>query len=223
MGIRVCPIKISTILFKNHCYLIIDENTKEAVLVDPAWDLKKIENQLNSFRVKLVSILLTHAHFDHINLAGKLAARHCCQVFMSRQEAEFYDFKCQHLELFSSEEVLKAGHFSVTPVITPGHTKGSTCFLIENNLFTGDTLFIEGCGICVGAGSDIEELYNSINKLKERIMPDTKVFPGHCYGELPGRPFSFLLKNNIYLQINDYKHFVAFRMRKNQNKLFAFK
>ncbi len=223
MGIIVCPIKVSTVFFKNNCYLLIDENTKEAIAIDPVWDLKKVENQLNSYQAKLISIFLTHSHPDHTHLADKLAKKHYCQVFMSRNEAEFYHFNCQNLELFSSEDTLKSGHFSIIPIITPGHTKGSTCFLIENNLFTGDTLFIEGCGMCVDAGSDIVDLYKSINRLKETIRPDTRVFPGHCYGILPGKPFSFLLENNIYLQLNDYKQFVTLRMRKNQDKLFAFK
>jgi glyoxylase-like metal-dependent hydrolase (beta-lactamase superfamily II) len=98
-------------------------------------------------------------------------------------------------------------------MLTPGHTAGGVCYLIENNLFSGDTLFAEGCGYCSGRGADPRAMFHSLQLLKRTIAPQTLVFPGHSYGQLPGQTFGSLLKNNIYLAFDDERKFVQFRMR----------
>ena len=111
----------------------------------------------------------------------------------------------------------------IEPIFTPGHTPGCMCYLIGGNLFTGDVLFTEGCGMC----SDLEAahaMFASLQDLKTRIKPHTRIFPGHSYGEQPGQTLSQLLKDNIYLQFSNKESFAAFRLRSGQNiaKMFSF-
>jgi len=88
--------------------------------------------------------------------------------------------------------------------------------------FCGDTLFIEGCGLCSGKGADPNNMFDTLQKLKAKISPQTRIYPGHCYGKPVGQSFKYVLENNIYLQFDGREKFVAFRMRPHQSNLFKF-
>jgi hydroxyacylglutathione hydrolase len=77
----------------------------------------------------------------------------------------------------------------IRPIATPGHTPGSICYLIGDNLFSGDVLFYEGCGICPDIAS-AHTMFASLERLKTLLRPETRVYPGHCYGMPPGQPFA---------------------------------
>jgi hydroxyacylglutathione hydrolase len=109
------------------------------------------------------------------------------------------------------------GRIRIQPVFTPGHTPGGMCFLIGNNLFAGDTLFAEGCGICPDIPA-AHDMYASLEYLKNILKPETRIFPGHVFRKPPGQRFSQLLKDNIYLQFRNENDFAAYRLRKGQNK-----
>ena len=88
------------------------------------------------------------------------------------------------------------------------------CFLIDHYLFTGDTLFAEGCGECKDKGANPDDLYHSLQKLKNQIDQDTRIFPGHSFGIPIGRFFSEVNKKNIYLQLESKELFIKYRFRK---------
>lgn len=208
--------------FKNYTYLITDKNSADAVLVDPAWQLDKIADQLKRSNAALKGIVLTHSHFDHTNLANQLCTDFGCDVYINRKEHEFYDFRCKRLQYFEPNATLPIGALSIKTWHTPGHTAGGTCYQIANHLFTGDTLFIEGCGICWGNGANPVDMFYSLNRLKHAVSFDSLIYPGHSYGKTPGISFNRLIENNIYMNISDLKIFTDFRMRKNQMSLFKF-
>jgi hydroxyacylglutathione hydrolase len=209
--------------FINFTYLIIDEKTKQAAIIDPAWELPKVESVLQRLNVSLAIILLTHSHFDHVNLVGLLLNRYHPQVFMSLNEINFYKFKCKNLNPLDHHDIIKLGETEILCLLTPGHTIGSTCYLLSDSLFTGDTIFIEGCGICDTTGGSPEKMFLSIQEIRANVDPHVKIFPGHSYGKKPGYPLNYLLKENIYFQIESIEQFIAFRMRQNQKGLFNFK
>jgi len=209
-------------LFKNYCYLIVHPETREAILIDPAWEIDKIEYQISICEAQLKAILLTHHHIDHVNLADFFANRYNIPVRISRIEMDFYGFSCRHLVPINHPDELTFGQIRVRPIFTPGHTKGAICYWIEGALFTGDTLFIEGCGMCFGYGSNPSEMFDSLSYLKKTIFPEVHIYPGHSYGQEPGHSFAHLLENNIYLGFKNREDFIAFRMRKNQRGLLKF-
>ena len=222
MSIRVQFIKTSKDFSKNFIYLVFDTNTRDGIIIDPAWDLEQIESLLSDHDVHLSMILLTHYHSDHVNLANTLAIKYHVQVFMNKIEIDFYSFHCRSLCAIDGSKSISFGQGQISPIHTPGHTKGSTCYLIANNLFTGDTLFIEGCGLCSGKGANPCKMFNSLQQLKSQIDAETVIYPGHSFGESPGKKFIYLLQNNIYLLFENREQFISFRMRENQQRLFAF-
>lgn len=200
----------------NYSYLIVDRGTRRAVIIDPAWDIEQIYAALANTGTILSGILLTHSHPDHTHLAMPLAAQYRCPVWMSHEEIAASGFSLQQL-IGINGSPWSVGRISIQPILTPGHTAGSTCYLIEDNLFTGDTLFAEGCGLCENEQA-AHQMFASMECLKNTLTPATRIFPGHVYGKPPGQLFSGLLKDNIYLQFKDQHDFAAYRLRKGQNK-----
>jgi len=220
---QVIVLRMSNKSMINYNYLIVDVVSKFSVIVDPAWEIEKIEEALSESKSELRGVLLTHSHADHIHLAGAVAKKYGCPVWMSKKEISTSGFFCEGL-IGIDEEAWIVGDMLIQPIFTPGHTPGSVCYLIGDNLFTGDTLFIEGCGICPDIFS-AHSLFYSLNYLRKWLLLGTKIFPGHSYGAAPGESFSYTLKNNIYLQIKNKHDFAAFRLRKEQErkKLFDFR
>ncbi|MCH9764075.1 MAG: MBL fold metallo-hydrolase [Gammaproteobacteria bacterium] len=179
-------------------------------------------NTLSKYQAELKAILITHHHFDHIDLADSLSTKFNCRVIMSQQEITEYDVKLLNLSTFDGDAQLNICGFSIQAILTPGHTKGSTCFLIGDNLFTGDTLFNEGCGVCVGQGASPYEMFYSLQKLKKRILGQTKIYPGHQFGSYLGQTLQEITQLNIYLNIDNIDSFVKFRMRKLQPNMLSF-
>jgi hydroxyacylglutathione hydrolase len=213
---RVFLIKVSREIFKNNNYLIVDPATHHSVLVDPAWEMDKIQSALSSTQSTLSGILITHTHRDHIDLAKPLAEFYNCPIWMSSREIQVSRFAAPQL-IAIDETPWFVGQMLIQPIFTPGHTPGCVCYLIGDNLFTGDVLFAEGCGIC----SDVpaaHEMFVSLERLKSHVKPHTHIFPGHTYARAPGQKFSDVRRHNIYLHFLDKDSFAAFRLRKGQSE-----
>lgn len=207
---------------KNNVYVIVDKETKRMTIIDPACSMKQIEEIVTSLDLTLDTVLVTHTHFDHTRCIDDLVNQYSCKVYVSRIEADYYFYHCKNLHLFENDEVIRLGKTWIRCLLTPGHTVGSTCFLLENSLFTGDTIFMEGCGLCTANGGSASSMYHSIARLKQQVGDSVLVYSGHTYNIQPGKSMSYLKQNNIYLIIEEEKQFVEFRMRKNQKNLFHF-
>jgi hydroxyacylglutathione hydrolase len=200
----------------NYNYIIVDEATGLAALVDPAWEADTIIGKLEELGVTPAMLLLTHAHNDHVDLADALARRYGIPAYMSGEEIVRYGFQSTGLQSFEDDRRLLLGRTEIACLVTPGHTTGSACFLLAGDMFTGDTVFIEGCGICTQPGGDPHAMYRSFQRIKPLLQPHVRIWPGHRFNDPPGQTMSFLLQYNIYFQIDKEEHFVSFRMRKNQ-------
>lgn len=200
----------------NYNYLVTDPYSRRAVLVDPAWQISVIEQALQQACAELDGILLTHAHSDHVDLARPLAQRYGCPLWMSRQEIVASGFRAPQLVAIE-ESAWWIGGMLIKPLLTPGHTPGCVCYLIGDNVFTGDVLFAEGCGVCPSADA-AHQMFGSLQRLKRELPPRTKVYPGHSYGRPPGQLFSDILENNIYLHFRDPQEFAGFRLRPGQHR-----
>lgn len=209
---RVVVLKTQYRQMRNYNYLIVDPRSGQAVAVDPAWEMDKIDSALAQTGASLRGILLTHSHPDHIDLAAPLSEKHGCPVWMSHREIATSGFSCRRLTGIDAVPRY-VGEMEIQPVFTPGHTPGCLCYLIDDSLFTGDVLFAEGCGLCPDLQSAYA-MFSSLQYLKALIAPDTRVFPGHSYGKPPGQPFVDLLRDNMYLQFSDRESFAAFRLRR---------
>ena len=184
---KVVLIETSYLAFKNNVYLVVDPVSRQAVIIDPAWQLTDIEQSLINYQAELKGILVTHAHPDHIHLVEPLSERHHCPIWMSKEEMSLSTIQSRRLRPLSTEP-WQVGQMTIQPLFTPGHTKGSVCYLINGNLFTGDTLFAEGCGLC----NDVQSAYSLFGSidysLKVVFRFIEKVFsfshPAHCHHRL---------------------------------------
>lgn len=219
---QVIALRMRFLKFINYTYIVADRESGLAVVVDPAWELGQVTGQLKQLGVHLAAILLTHSHYDHVNLVTPLVRQYHARVYMSAEEIEAYNFRCPNLTPVHDGEVLNVGGMRITCLLTPGHTAGGMCYLFADSLFTGDTIFIEGCGMCGFDGGCPDRMYESIQRVKRAVGPDVKVYPGHSYGKEPGYPLRYLLQENIYFQLNQ-QNFVSFRMRPSQPNPFGFR
>jgi hydroxyacylglutathione hydrolase len=199
----------------NFNYLVTDPSSRRAVLVDPAWQTDVIEQALQRADAELDGIVLTHSHSDHIDLARPLAQKHGCPLWMSRQEILASGFRAPQLVAIE-ESAWWVGGMLIKPLLTPGHTPGCVCYLIGDNLFTGDVLFAEGCGICPDVDA-AHQMFDSLQRLKRELRPQTRIYPGHSFGKPPGQLFCDVLENNIYLHFRDAQGFADFRLRPGQS------
>jgi len=194
----------------NFCYLIGDRQTGEAVVVDPAYDVASIVEILAADGMRPVGVLATHYHADHIggNMMGfqvdgvaDLLEHHDIPVHLQRPELEFVtkttglgpDVLTGH----DSGDVVKVGDIEIELLHTPGHTPGSQCFLVDANLVSGDTLFLDGCGRTDLPGGDPEELYRSLHDRLGKVPDDAILFPGHLYSPEPSRSMKETRELNI--------------------------
>ena len=196
---------------ENFIYLIGDTNKKECVMVDPAWEVDRVLKIAAEDGMTVVGGLATHYHYDHINGAEELLGKIKGKVYIHKSEAPYLKGMSQELEKVESGHRLKVGDIEITFLHTPGHTPGSQCFLVENRLVSGDTLFIGACGRCDLPGGNAEELYQSLEKLS-KLDDGVLLFPGHNYAKESSSTIGEEKKTNPYLQARSVRDFLGKRM-----------
>jgi glyoxylase-like metal-dependent hydrolase (beta-lactamase superfamily II) len=182
----------------NFTYLIGDTVTRECMVVDPAYDVAGLTDEIAADGMTLTGALITHFHPDHcggdmmgyrIEGITELLERGSVPVHVQDAEAEWVTRStgvgAPELVSHAPGETLTVGEIPIELVHTPGHTPGSQCFLVDNRLVAGDTLFLEGCGRTDLPGGDAEQLYYSLTQTLARVPDDAVLFPGHQYSEAP--------------------------------------
>lgn len=180
----------------NFAYLVADAETKLCAVLDPGWDAPLIVDEAAAAGWKIDKILLTHAHFDHAGAIEELARLTDAPIYLHREEPHDLSMPVNATEEGGS---ISVGGIVLKCMHTPGHTPGSQCFLVPGAVFTGDTLFVDGCGRVDLPGGDPRKMIASLARLA-RLEPTTIVYPGHDYGGAPSATIGELLKSNPYLK-----------------------
>lgn len=197
----------------NFVYLIGDREAREAVVIDPAYGIKDLLGILDEDGMTLTGALATHYHPDHVggemagySIAGvaELLRLRPVPIHVQVDEAEWVKRVTgaddSDLVTHSSGDIVQAGGIPIELIHTPGHTPGSQCFLVDNRLVAGDTLFLDGCGRTDLPGGDPRALYESITQRLAKVPDDATLFPGHLYSPEPSqsmgetRRFNFVFK-----------------------------
>lgn len=177
----------------NNCYILGDEKTKQAVLIDAPAQAGEILDVLEEEGLTLKYVLLTHSHFDHIRALDDVCDQTGAKVMIHTFEADGLNDPTVNLSLYSSiaspetkpskklvdGDVITVGNIKIKVLYTPGHTVGSVSYYADDMLFSGDTLFLRGIGRCDLPGGDFKILKESIKKQLYTLPDDTQVFPGH--------------------------------------------
>ncbi len=197
---------------QNFLYFLGDNRTQEITIVDPAWDVDFLLSEAKRDGYKIISVLLTHGHPDHVNGLQSLISLYDIPVYLSKHEAEFYKPKNKNIIEVEDRFKLKVGRIEFECLLTPGHSPGCQCFRNDNILISGDTIFIDGCGRCDLPGSDAKAMYHSLYNVIMKLPETTIIFPGHNYGPTPYATLASQKKTNPYLQCRNREEFLSQRM-----------
>ena len=193
----------------NFIYLIGDRTTGEAVVIDPAYDPQGIINILEEDEMTLTGVLATHYHPDHVggdmmgfSISGitDLLNLASVPIHVQNEEAELVDkvtgVGFDNLRTHSSGDKISVGSIEIELIHTPGHTPGSQCFLVENRLVAGDTLFLDGCGRTDLPGGDPRQMYESLTTRLAKVPDTATLFPGHLYSPKPSQSMGETRQHN---------------------------
>ncbi|MEP7113259.1 MAG: MBL fold metallo-hydrolase [Ilumatobacteraceae bacterium] len=192
----------------NFVYAIGDRATGECLLVDPAYAVEDLLNTVTADGMRVTGVLATHYHPDHVggSMMGHtiegvatLLEHIDCPIHVQRDEVPWVERTTgvggDHLAVHDAGDVVTVGSIEIRLVHTPGHTPGSQCFHVDGKLVSGDTLFLDGCGRTDLPGSNVEEMYDSLQKLA--AMPtETVVYPGHRYSQPSHATMESILESN---------------------------
>jgi hydroxyacylglutathione hydrolase len=208
----------------NFMYLIGDTESRQAVVVDAAWDIPAVLERLAADGMELTGALVTHYHPDHVGghlfghditgLAELLAAKPV-KVYANPQEIDglqaVTELSRSDFMPMSGGETLSIGDARIQFLHTPGHTPGSQCFLVnETGLVAGDTLFVGACGRVDLPGSDPQAMYESLTQLA-RLPDEVVLYPGHDYGRTSTDTLGAQKRTNPYLQARNLQDWLRGR------------
>jgi glyoxylase-like metal-dependent hydrolase (beta-lactamase superfamily II) len=191
----------------NFTYVIADEKSKLAAVIDPSWDLEKVLNALKTNELKVKYIINTHTHFDHVLGNEQLAALTDAEIIMHKNSQLDKDIAVD------DGDTIDLGNISMRVIYTPGHSRDSICLLAENKLFTGDTLFVGNCGRVDLPGGSASELYDSLFGKLVKLDYKIEVYPGHDYGSKPFSTLGDEKKTNHVLKSRTKEEFLQFMQR----------
>jgi hydroxyacylglutathione hydrolase len=189
---------------QNFTYVIEDEETKEAVIIDPSWDLDLVIETLERNSLKVKYIINTHHHFDH-TIGNDAIVKHTRSKILQHESSTLKN----DIRLSNGEKI-KFGNSELTIIHTPGHSKDSICLVGDEKIFSGDTLFVGNCGRVDLPGGNAKELYHSLFDVICKLDDNLVLYPGHNYGISPNSTIGKEKKTNFVLQSRTEEEFVNF-------------
>ena len=197
-----------------YTYLIASAKGREAVIIDPVIDnVEKYISLLQELDLKLVKVIDTHIHADHITGASKLKkATNCSTIMGEHTPADAVEIKVK------DGEKVKIDQIEIKAIYTPGHTSDSYSFLMDNYLFSGDTLLINGTGRTDFQNGSSEDAYNSLFNKLLKLPDDTLVYPGHDYNGKLVSTIGNEKKLNPRLRVNSADEYAEIMSKLNLSK-----
>jgi glyoxylase-like metal-dependent hydrolase (beta-lactamase superfamily II) len=197
-------------IYQANCYILNDEETKEAAVIDPAGDFEEIKSYIETNGLRIKYIIITHGHGDHIGALSELKNYSGAAVCIHEGDSEMLTDCRKNLSaemgygtvevsadrFLEDGDILELGNTKLNVIHTPGHSRGGICIYCDGTLFSGDTLFACSIGRTDLDGGSYDDIIDSIKK-KLLILPeDTKVYPGHG----PSTTILIEKKRNPFLQ-----------------------
>jgi glyoxylase-like metal-dependent hydrolase (beta-lactamase superfamily II) len=197
-----------------YTYIIASAEGREALIIDPV--LENVEDYINlltELNLKLVKVIDTHIHADHVTGAGKLRDKTQCVTIMGEHTpTDAVEIKVK------DEEIIKLDQLKIKALYTPGHTSDSFSFLMDNYLFSGDTLLINGTGRTDFQNGNSKDAYNSLFNRLLKLPEETLVYPAHDYKGEKVSTIGKEKKFNPRLQVNNVEEYIEIMNNLNLKK-----
>lgn len=161
---------------QNFTYVLEDENTNEGIVIDPSWDLDKVQELITRNNLKIKYIVNTHHHFDH-TIGNEEMAKSTKAPIIQHENSEL-----KHDITVKDGDVIEFGNSKLKVLHTPGHSKDSICLIGDGKIFSGDTLFVGNCGRIDLPGGSAQELYHSLFDILYSLDDNLVLYSGHNYG-----------------------------------------
>ena len=187
---------------ENFTYVLEDEETGEAVILDPSWNLDEIQKEIVRRDLKIKYIINTHHHFDH-TLGNEAMAKETKAKILQHESSTL-----KHDISLADGQKIKFGNSELTVFHTPGHSKDSICLVGDGKVFSGDTLFVGNCGRVDLPGGSAVELYHSLFDILGKMDENLVLYPGHNYGSTHISTLGKEKQNNFVLQKRSKQEFV---------------
>lgn len=189
---------------QNFTYILEDEQTSEAVILDPSWDLDLIVETIEKNSLQVKYIINTHHHFDHTIGNDAMVRKTGAKIL------QYVSSTLKNDVTVSEGDKIRFGNSELTVVHTPGHSKDSMCLVGDGKIFSGDTLFVGNCGRIDLPGGSARELYHSLFDIVSKMDESLTLYPGHNYGNSPTSTIGKEKKTNFVLQPRTEKEFLEF-------------
>jgi glyoxylase-like metal-dependent hydrolase (beta-lactamase superfamily II) len=196
-------------LLQNFCELLFCPETREAAIVDPAFEVDRLLREASSRDLRITTVLVTHTHIDHIDGVEELVARTGAAVVVHPNEATALPPGLRLVPVRDGQD-LAIGQRGVRALETFGHTAGGISYLADGFVVTGDVLFVGGCGRTDFPGGDVGALWTSLQRLAA-LPEETRVYPGHDYGRTPTSTIGRELAENRFLRCRTPEELRALR------------
>ena len=190
---------------KNYSYLLTCLETVSSIIVDASLELSRLQPFI---KTKPAAILITHSHHDHIKHINEYIEAYPDIKVIGHPKSKLNNTPEVNYFPMEDSSVFNLGGIEIKTIHTPGHYYDSVCFLVENVIFTGDTLFIGRTGRTLSKGSNISDLYNSVYKKLLTLPGSTIIYPGHNYGSKPTMTMNENIKISNLLQASGERDFI---------------
>ena len=168
--------------YGTNCYIVNDSASETCCVIDPGYTPEKILDEVNALGLTVEAILLTHGHFDHVGGVKEIAAETGCDVYLCADELtlppQITAGPLYYTKTYGEGDTLHLAGLTICVIRTPGHTPGSVCLLIDDAMFSGDTLFAGSCGRTDLPGGSGAAMRASLRRLAG-LSADYRVYPGH--------------------------------------------
>ena len=189
---------------QNFTYVLEDEETSEAVIIDPSWNLQDVLKVMERNNLKVKYIINTHHHFDHTIGNEAMSKATGAKIIQHKASTLKNDMTV------SDGDKIRFGNSELTVFHTPGHSKDSICLVGDGKIFSGDTLFVGNCGRVDLPSGSARELYHSLFDVVNKMDDALELYTGHNYGRWPTSTIGKEKKTNFVLQPRTEEEFVEF-------------
>lgn len=187
---------------QNFTYVLEDEETSQAIILDPSWDLDEIKRIIEKNNLVIKYIVNTHHHFDHTIGNEAMTKETGAKII------QYMSSTLKHDISVSDGDKIKFGNSELSVLYTPGHSKDSMCLVGDGKIFSGDTLFVGTCGRVDLPGGDARELYHSLIDTLRKLDDNLLMYPGHNYGTTPTSTIGEQKRLNLVMQPRTEQEFL---------------